>query len=64
MQYQSLSASMSTNLRFRWEYQPGSELFVVYSDGRTTDGPGWLPETAEPLVRGEGDEAVPLVKSW
>jgi hypothetical protein len=40
LQYQSLAASMSANLRFRWEYQPGSELFVVYSDGRTTDGPG------------------------
>ena len=39
VQYQTRSASMSTNLRLRWEYQPGSELFVVYSDGRTTDGP-------------------------
>jgi hypothetical protein len=39
VQYTSLTASMSTNLRFRWEYQPGSELFVVYSDGRTTVGP-------------------------
>jgi hypothetical protein len=27
---------VSTNARFRWEYRPGSELFVVYSDGRTT----------------------------
>ena len=41
VQYQSLSATMPTNLRFRWEYQPGSELFVVYSDGRTTVGPGY-----------------------
>ena len=24
------------NARFRWEYQPGSELFVVYLDGRDT----------------------------
>jgi hypothetical protein len=36
IQYQSRSQSMSTNVRFRWEYQPGSELFVVYSDGRDT----------------------------
>ena len=43
VQYTSLTASMSTNLRFRWEYQPGSELFVVYSDGRTTDGPAAIP---------------------
>jgi hypothetical protein len=24
-----------------WEYIPGSELFVVYSDGRTTTGAGY-----------------------
>ena len=36
VQYQSRTDSISTNARFRWEYQPGSELFVVYSDGRTT----------------------------
>lgn len=39
-QYQSRAETLATNLRFRWEYQPGSELFVVYSDGRTTEGPG------------------------
>ncbi|MEW6322639.1 MAG: hypothetical protein AB1635_16325, partial [Acidobacteriota bacterium] len=36
IQYQSRTASVSTNARLRWEYQPGSELFIVYSDGRTT----------------------------
>jgi hypothetical protein len=36
VQYASASSSVSTNLRFRWEYQPGSELFVVYSEGRNT----------------------------
>ena len=36
VQYQSRTDSMSTNARFRWEYRPGSELFMVYSDGRTT----------------------------
>ncbi len=41
VQYQSASGTMSTNARFRWEYQPGSELFVVYSDGRNTVGPGF-----------------------
>lgn len=39
VQYQSRSSTVATNLRFRWEYRPGSELFVVYSDGRTTAGP-------------------------
>ena len=41
VQYQSSTDSVSTNARFRWEYQPGSELFVVYSDGRNTTGPGF-----------------------
>lgn len=36
VQYQSRTDSVSANARFRWEYRPGSELFVVYSDGRTT----------------------------
>ena len=35
-QYNSSTKTLSTNARFRWEYQPGSELFVVYSDGRDT----------------------------
>ena len=31
---------MSASVRWRWEYIIGSELFVVYSDGRDTTGPG------------------------
>ncbi|MCA1585819.1 MAG: carbohydrate binding family 9 domain-containing protein [Acidobacteria bacterium] len=41
VQYQSLTASVSSNVRFRWEYRPGSELFFVYSDGRTTNAAGF-----------------------
>jgi hypothetical protein len=36
LQYNSTNNSYSSNLRFRWEYQPGSELFVVFSEGRNT----------------------------
>jgi hypothetical protein len=36
IQYNSTTHGLSTNARFRWEYQPGSDLFVVYSDGRDT----------------------------
>jgi hypothetical protein len=36
VQYASSNTTLSTNLRFRWEYQPGSELFVVYTEGRDT----------------------------
>ena len=31
-QYSSTDRAINSNIRFRWEYQPGSELFVVYTD--------------------------------
>ena len=36
VQYSSSTTSLLTNVRYRWEYQPGSELFVVYTEGRST----------------------------
>ncbi len=51
VQYSSSNTSLSTNLRFRWEYQPGSELFVVYTEGRTT-----LPRAA-PTSRTAGSSS-------
>jgi hypothetical protein len=36
VQYNSAINAVSTNARFRWEYQPGSELFVVYNEERNT----------------------------
>ena len=36
VQYSSGSASALANFRFRWEYRPGSELFLVYTEGRST----------------------------
>ena len=35
-QYNSAADSLETNIRLRWEYQAGSDLFVVYTDGRDT----------------------------
>ena len=37
IQYNSSTDTISTNLRLRWEYSPGSELFVVYTEDRNTD---------------------------
>jgi hypothetical protein len=36
VQYNSSTNRASTNLRLRWEYRPGSELFVVYNDEHDT----------------------------
>ena len=36
VQYNEVTHRASTNLRLRWEYRPGSELFVVYNEDRDT----------------------------
>ena len=36
VQYNSSNRSVGANIRLRWEYQPGSELFVVYDEQRDT----------------------------
>jgi hypothetical protein len=38
IQYNSLTHSVASNVRLRWEYQPGSEFFVVYNDQRGAVG--------------------------
>ena len=37
VQYNSATDALSSNLRLRWEYSPGSELFVVYTEEQNTD---------------------------
>ena len=41
VQYNGTQHTLSSSVRMRWEYSPGSELFVVYSDGRNTLLPGF-----------------------
>jgi hypothetical protein len=36
LQYNSSGNNVSANVRLRWEYVPGSELFVVYNEQRDT----------------------------
>jgi hypothetical protein len=36
LQYNSADRTFGSNLRFRWEYRPGSEFFVVWTDEHDT----------------------------
>ena len=40
VQYNAANHSVSSSVRLNWEYQPSSQFFVVYSDGRNTLGRG------------------------
>ncbi|MSR23044.1 MAG: hypothetical protein EXR92_05815 [Gemmatimonadetes bacterium] len=44
IQFNQSRHTLSSSLRLKWEYTPGSELFVAYTDGRDTLGTG-LPDT-------------------
>ncbi|HSF14227.1 MAG TPA: DUF5916 domain-containing protein [Vicinamibacteria bacterium] len=41
VQYNSSDDTMTSSARLRWEYEPGSDLFVVYTDGRDTSFGGF-----------------------
>ncbi len=49
LQYSSADRAFSTNLRYRWEYAPGSELFLVYTDERDVTADRFVQPTT---VRG------------
>ena len=50
LQYNSSTDTTSTNVRLRWEYQPGSEFFVVYNETRDTLAPGFPDMTNRALI--------------
>ena len=41
LQYNSAAHVVGLNTRFRWEYTPGSDFFLVYSEGRDTTVAGF-----------------------
>jgi hypothetical protein len=47
VQYNSTNHLMAANARLRWEYAPGSELFVVYNEERDTLDPLGAPRFPE-----------------
>lgn len=55
VQYSSADRAISTNLRFRWEYAPGSEIFVVYTEERDRTDDQFVPP---PPVRGLKNRAL------
>jgi hypothetical protein len=50
LQYNSGANTVAANVRFRWEYHPGSELFVVYNDERDSRASGFPALTNRAIV--------------
>ena len=60
VQYSSGTTSLSANMRFRWEYMPGSELFVVYTEGRDT-APPVADASRKPRLRRQNQQAAQIL---
>ena len=60
LQYNSSDNSVSSNVRLRWEYQPGSELFVVYNEQRDTLAPA-VSGAREPRVHRQDQSPAPVL---
>ena len=58
VQYNSSLNTLESNIRWRWEYQPGSDLYIVYTDGRDTFG----SRTAALMNRGIAIKATRLLR--
>ncbi|MBI4262913.1 MAG: hypothetical protein HY657_00930 [Acidobacteria bacterium] len=50
VQYNSAAQTVAVNARLRWEYQPGSELFVVYNEQQDTSGCQLLAPAPRALI--------------
>jgi hypothetical protein len=50
LQYNSAARIVGLNTRFRWEYRPGSDLFLVYSEGRDTALAGFRGQSNRQFV--------------
>jgi hypothetical protein len=50
VQYNSSTNALGTNVRLRWEYLPGSELFVVFNEGRHAQRDGFPRLESRSLV--------------
>ena len=64
LQYNSASDTVSSNLRLRWEYSPGSELFVVYTEESRRHVAAARPpddRPPQPRLRHQVQPAVPLL---
>ena len=55
LQYSSADRAFNTNLRFRWEYAPGSEIFLVYTDERDMTADRFVTPTT---VRGLKNRSI------
>ena len=52
VQFNDATNTLSSNVRFRWEYAPGSELFLVWTDERETGPQGMGLRTRGFVVKG------------
>jgi hypothetical protein len=50
-QYDNISQNFALSLRYRWEYEPGQELFVSVGQGAVIPGQTFVPHATQAAIR-------------
>jgi hypothetical protein len=51
VQFDNISQNFALSLRYRWEYSPGDELFVLFGQASEIPGMTWMPQITQAAVR-------------
>ena len=50
-QYDNISQNFALSLRYRWEYEPGQEMFVSVGQGAVIPGQTFVPHATQAAIR-------------
>jgi hypothetical protein len=51
LQYDNVSRKFAFSLRFRWEYEPGQEIFASLGQAALIPGTTFTPQTTQAVIR-------------
>jgi hypothetical protein len=51
VQFDNISEKFSLSMRYRWEYEPGNEIFASVGQAAVIPGPVFTPQTSQAVIR-------------
>jgi hypothetical protein len=51
VQFDNVSEKFALSMRYRWEYQPGQELFVSVGQAAFIPGEEFVPRSTQAIIR-------------
>ncbi len=51
LQFDNISQNFALSVRYRWEYSPGDEIFVLFGQASEIPGMTWMPQITQAAIR-------------